>query len=364
MSLPLLLHNGKEVTVVCDSEVIEKGISKLCSIDNHVFAILNEKNVLYHGVLEEKEGKLQLTLLNHNMRVHDIALSPDGNLLYVSEDKKTIYKGPLSNLSECEKRTIHTNVKCDIHGSEKFQETLSIQSVTTTTGGDLIVTDDGHLWAVGNHPSLKVKSEDGLKLVNQFRGKMVLAVASGRSFSMVLVSKKFSKTVENSILKDIFQNGEAVLDCSRCVSENSLTPQSHISLSDTFPDLHNSLNNSSSSSMSKSEPCDDKKDIDVMTSPSTEDENSTKFGSSGKLSKTISSPEILNENETNCDSNAHKCPTISEDDVSVDGNERKILYSMKSGLAKRFTKQLSWVSSYANEETLAEYTEGTSRIVR
>ena len=116
--------------------------------------------------------------------------------------------------------------------------------------------------------------------------------------------------------------------------------------------------------MSKSEPCDDKKDIDVMTSPSTEDENSTKFGSSGKLCKTISSPEILKGNETNCDSNAHKCPTISEDDVSVDGNERKILYSMKSGLAKRFTKQLSWVSSYANEETLAEYTEGTSRIVR
>lgn len=371
MSQVLLWQDDRPVNLDCDENLITNGISCICVIDGFLCVTANEDYTLHVGQVLEQDGQLSVQLIPSNIQAIDLACTADKKLLYVTGDGRVYSVNP-DSLDVREEIIIEEEASCCVHGHKTPNKRVKIKSVGTTNDGILFVTPNGHLWALGNHPQLGIKASDGVKRVNYFQGRYVAAVGCGSNFSVALVQRKLANNTIN--LKDISCHSEEnedvfVYDCSKCISESSISLLSHQSLSDIcplgLPLRKSSVDHSTSSTTSKGN--NDKKSIDGTTSPSTEDEvvhRCHTCTTNSENSDDVSTPKTTLEGEL---------PIFDKEDEKVkehdcDGDaEKKNGIFLNTEVAKQFlTRQLSWVSSYGNagEEFLAEYTEGTTRIVR
>lgn len=375
MSQVFLWQDDIQVNLDCEEHLITNGISGICNIDSFVYVTSNGDNTLHAGQILNQDGQLSVKLEPSCVQAIDVASTKDKNLLYVTPDGRVYSVKP--NRLDCadskEEIILEEEASCCSHGYSTPKQRVRVRSVSTTNEGILFVTHDGHLWAQGNHPQIDIKPSDGIKRVSYFQGRCVAAVDCGSNFSIALVQRKsfnnrnhFNNTdSHNEENEDVF-----VYDCPLCISESSVSLLSQHSMSDIcplgLPVRKFSVDNSTSSTTSKGN--FDKKSIDGTTSPSTEDEvlhQCHTCTSKSEISDDVSSPKTILEGDN---------LSQEKDDENKDkGNEYGAEGEKKNGtflnteVARQFlTRQLSWVSSYGNagEEFFAEYTEGTTRIVR
>ncbi|KAK3916569.1 Alsin [Frankliniella fusca] len=371
MSQVLLWRDDHLVNLSCEETLVTGGISSFCIVDSCVCVTSKENGTLHIGQIEGQNEKFSVTLFPSSIHAIDIACTADKKLIYVTRDGR-VYSVSPTNLDSREEIVLEEEASLCIHGHSTPRKRVRVKSVSTSMEGILFVTQNGHLWASGNHPHLDVKSNDGVKRVNYFQGRFVAAVSCGLNFSVALVLRKVLNNIaitdtssQNEDSEDVF-----VYDCSRCISESSTSLLSHHSMSDIcplgLPLCKTSLDHSTSSTTSRGN-CD-RKSIDGTTSPSTEDEvlHQCHTCTTHSDQSDVSSLKMTLEGD--------KSYTPERDAEAKDkGNESDADREKKNGIflntevARQFlTRQLSWVSSYGNagEEFLDEYTKGTKRIVR
>lgn len=372
MSQALLWQDDHLVDLKCEETLVTSGISNFCVVESFVCVTSKEDNTLHIGRVEALQEKNSVTLIPSNIHAIDIACTADKKLLYVSPDGRVYSTNPTS-LDVREEIILEEDASCCIHGHSTPRKRVRVKSISTSKEGILFVTQNGHLWALGSHPHLDVQANDGLKRVNYFQGRFVAAVSCGSNFSVALVQRKIVKNVAisnttsslNEDSEDVF-----VYDCSRCISESSTSLLSHHSMSDIcplgLPLRKTSLDHSTSSTTSKGN-CD-RKSIDGTTSPSTEDEvlHQCHTCTTNSDKSDVSSPKTTLEADKSFMSEKDVGSRDKDSESEPDGEKKNGIF-LNTDVARQFlTRQLSWVSSYGNagEEFLAEYTEGTTRIVR
>lgn len=186
----------------------------------------------------------------------------------------------------------------------------------------LFVTENGQLWASGDHPQLDIKSQVPQKVVF-FDGRIISDVACGSNFYIALV-KKISKLVkedtdsENEVV-EVF-----VKSCTQCLSSIMPSPMS-ITSSETGP-MGNNLQHFSEAHSTNS--------ISAISSASKED-----------VFYNVEDEKLI-KNSINGMVNGE---TNSNDVSETDKEEKKNSILINTEAARQFlTKQLSWVSSYGN----------------
>lgn len=373
MSQVLLWKEDLLVNLDSDKCLITSGISCICNIDSFVCVVSKEDKTLHIGQITENDEQLSLKLEPSNIRAVDLACTVDKKLLYVSTDGRVYSLDP--HYPETKQEIcLEEEAKCCIHGHSTPKQRVRVKSVSTSNDGILFVTQNGHLWAQGNHPHLDVKASDGVKRVNYFQGRFVAAVDCGSNFSIALVQHKaVHNIIDVNSTENLSDDHEDVFvyDCPKCISESTISLLSHHSMSDICPlglPLHkSSLDHSTSSTTSKGN--NEKKSIDGTTSPSTEDEVVLKCGTcmtDSENSDDVSSAKGTIGEETVSSSDRGDEAKEKGNDSESEGEKKNGIF-LNTEVARQFlTRQLSWVSSYGNagEEFLAEYTEGTTRIVR
>lgn len=371
MSQVLLWQDDILVNLECDESLISHGISCICYVEPFVCVTSKQDGALHIGPIVNSEEQLHVTLTPSNINATDLACSSDKRLLYVTVDGRVFLVSP-SNLESKEEIVLEEDASCCVHGHSTPRKCCKVKSVKASNDGIFFVTQNGHLWALGNHPHLNIKSSDGVKRVNYFQGRHVVAVDCGSNFCVALVQRKLSSSLPDlNVSNNQSDDNEDVFvhDCPKCISESSTSLLSHHSTSDTcplgLPVCKSSLDHSTSSTTSKGN--NEKISIDGTTSPSTEDELVPRCRTctpTSDNSDDISSPKTTLEGKK---PSANKDEETNEKRADSDEGERKNSMFLNTEVARQFlTRQLSWVSSYGNagEEFLAEYTEGTTRIVR
>lgn len=375
MSQVFLWQDDIQVKLDCDEHLITNGISGICNIDSFLYVTSNGDNTLHFGEILNQDGQLSVKLEPSCIHAIDITCTKDKNLLYVTPDGRVYSVRPnCQNFVDSKEEIIlEEEASCCAHGYSTPKQRVRVKSLRATKEGILFVTQNGHLWAQGNHPQINIKPSDGIKRVSYFQGRCVTSIDCGSNFCLALVQRKSFNNVnhinntdsQNEDNEDVF-----VYDCPQCISESSVSLLSHHSMSDIcplgLPVRKFSVDNSTSSTTSKGNY--DKKSIDGTTSPSTEDElrhQCHTWTSKSEISDDVSSPKTIlegdNLSQDKDDENKDKGIELGAEGEKKNGN------FLNTEVARQFlTRQLSWVSSYGNagEEFLAEYTEGTTRIVR
>lgn len=204
----------------------------------------------------------------------------------------------------------------------------------------LFLTDNGKLWASGDHPEIDIKSHLPKKVIF-FDGRIVSDIACGSNFYVVLVKKISSLTKEDTDseneLEEVF-----VKSCTQCLSSVMPSPMS-VTSSETGP-MGTHLQQSSEAHSTNS--------ISAVSSNSREDVFYN-VEDEKLVQKSINS--IVN-GETN-----------SNEMLDTEKEEKKNSILINTEAARQFlTKQLSWVSSYGNakDELQLESVENPASLIK
>lgn len=169
----------------------------------------------------------------------------------------------------------------------------------------MFVTENGQLWASGNHPELEINSIEPKKVIF-FEGRVVFDLACGFNFHAVIV-RKINRTLkedtdsDNEIDDQVF-----VKSCPQCLNNAMISPVS-VASSDTYPMGHHCQHFSDRSSNS----------LSALSSASKDDDNLAN-----------------NFNEIN--------------GIFETEKKNNVMF-INTEAAKQFlTRQLSWVSSYGS----------------
>ncbi|XP_046991299.1 alsin [Schistocerca americana] len=348
-------------------------IRKICCVSDNVF-VLTLGGIVCHGIIVH-EGEITTLILQETSIVAVDIASNATTLFYVDESGR-VFKVSPHNLEDHEEIALNQDSRCCAHGFQTAGHTAKVKQVSATDYGCLFVTENGELWACGEHPQLCVPSIEPQKVL--FFDRRVINVACGSDFSLALVNKVEkcpSEKGESDEDEEVF-----VSNCPSCLSECAVSPVSQQSLSDTCPlGLHIQqpiVDHCSSSTASKDNSADDKRTSDESTSISSRECTAQKqnihHDNSNECEKTDQiSDEIECQDSTSEKILGEETDILNENKSDEIKAEKRNEFFINTDAARQFlTRQLSWVSTYggAGEDLLVECAEASlvrpSRIIK
>lgn len=198
----------------------------------------------------------------------------------------------------------------------------------------LFVTENGQLWASGNHSELDINSQEPKKVIF-FEGRVVFDLACGFNFHAVIVRKinrilKEDTDSENELDEQVF-----VKSCPQCLNNVMISPVS-VASSDTYPMGHHIQHFSDRSSNS----------LSALSSASKDD--------------------VLICNVSENAANSHE-PLVNGQVNGISESEKRNVMFINTEAAKQFlTRQLSWVSSYGSvkDEVQIDGTDNPTNLIK
>ncbi|XP_067007576.2 alsin [Anabrus simplex] len=364
----------ERISVQYSSPEILDYVVKICSVNDSVFVLTKNKS-LYYGKVEQRLDSPFLCLSKSSVCALDIAIN-SSKLYFVSGDGN-VYKTCPGDFENVEEIVLKEDAKCCIHGFKTPGHKVKVKSIAVTDKGCLFVTDNGQLWASGEHSQLNIQ-EDEPRHVLFFEKRLVKAVSCGSDFCLVLVQKPSQCVSEKDDTDDEENSDVFVSNCPSCL-ECVSSPVSQPSTSDTCPlGLHiqqSNVDHYSSSTASKDNSAEFRKSTDDSTSVSVVEESVQKFVAVPESCEFKHNdqrdvePEIMEqqnkEEEVEDDTGVFlKSGSEEPGDKRSDSSkvEKRNEFFINTDAARQFlTRQLSWMSSYgeAGEELLVECAEAS-----
>ena len=213
-----------------------------------------------------------------------------------------------------------------------------VKAIAVNDESSLFVTENGQLWASGNHPQIEINTTEPKKVI-LFEGRVVCDLACGFNFHSVIVKKMSRTSKEDTDSENEFDEEVFVKSCPQCLTNVRTSPVS-VASSDTYPmglHVHQFSDRSSNSLSALSNISKD----DVLIYSMNNNENTAS-----------SQDPLVNGQES--------AGEISE-------SEKKNIMFINTEAAKQFlTRQLSWVSSYGSgkDELQMDSTDNPAYLIK
>ncbi|XP_043467736.1 alsin [Leptopilina heterotoma] len=311
----MCLWRGNERVSFTFEDPLNGCIKKLSNVKEHIFLATSTFD-LYHGtVLCETNPSSDTILFSITFkRAQFYAVDIDANseyLFIVNADGHVLKINP-QDLNIVQTIILKDDIKFCCHGYEQDNEISKIKTIAVNDDSALFATENGQLWASGNHPELEINSVEPKKVIF-FEGRVVFDLACGFNFHAVIVRKINRTLKEDTDSENELDDQVFVKSCPQCLNNAMISPVS-VASSDTYPMGHHVQNFSDRSSNSLSAISSASKDDVLICS--------------------------VSENL----SNYHE-PLVN----GISESEKKNVMFINTEAAKQFlTRQLSWVSSYGS----------------
>lgn len=208
------------------NDEIKESITKITNIENHIY-LQTSNNHLYHGEIQTDEDNISTLQLqcSPELRVLDIDSCQDN--LYIVDQEGSVFKCS-KNLEKITEIHLYEDYHCT-KGHTGMKCKMKVHKIAISDYGQLFITEQGHLWASGYMPQIRINT-DLPKKVSFFSGRVVHSVNVGNDFAIAIVSKQM-KVDEDSEEEDVFTS-----NCPECLSASQLTsPASETSVGEICP---------------------------------------------------------------------------------------------------------------------------------
>lgn len=335
----------EKLSIVLDTELtLPDDFLKLASINDTLFLLAIDHKIWYGKITSD----LVLELKQSEIYALDIACT-NVHLYYINYLGR-VFKTSPDYLNHHVEVIIHEDAKCCVHGYTTASQHIVVKSITAGGMGVLYLSENGYLWASGEHPQIDIHAEDGPKKVQSFEGRHITSIDCGKDFNVVVGHKRDEHCTMNNVDAGS-EDGEVFIStCPKCVNDTIVSPLSPQSYSDTCPlglniqKSNESLSVSTSTSKNNTMDSEFKKSDNDNTSSSTEGD----------------SVRVTNENQFKSDLGEDN---FNDSDTENEKGDRMSLLLINTEAARQFlTRQLSWVSS-GGEELVAEFSVPT-RIIK
>uniref|UniRef100_A0A1B6BY78 VPS9 domain-containing protein n=1 Tax=Clastoptera arizonana TaxID=38151 RepID=A0A1B6BY78_9HEMI len=317
---------------------------KISSLKDYLFLLACD-HTIWHGKIT---SDLKLFLKPSHICAVDIACT---NLfLYFVDSLGKVFKVLPESLEICTEIVFREDAKCCIHGYTTANQNVVVKKIAAGGMGVIYLSENGYVWASGEHPQIDIHNEDEPKKVLNFEGRYITSIACGKDFN-VIVGHRRDENCDTNNVDNCSEDGEVfVSTCPKCINESIASPLSPQLSSDICPfglaiqKSNESLSISTSTSKNNTIGSECKKSDNDNSSSSTEDY----------------SVPVLNDNHLKDISEGKNIKDCGTDNEKGD---RMSLLLINTEAARQFlTRQLSWVSS-GGEELVAEFSVPT-RIIK